>query len=127
MSADYFEELRNTGREVLGAHTNAEGSTWFTKRRTWPFASPQLPKLRRPAGKPGSRMIATATGLLFLLGAGLLGVSLAAQYRYLLHERHQHWAVADRGPGPGPGHADLLAAGAGPGPGRASPPRPSGC
>lgn len=92
MSADYFEDVTN-GRDILGGHANASGRRWFTRRRTWPWASggPQLPKRRR-AGKPGSRMIATATGLLFLLGAGLLGVSLAAQYRYLQHERHQHAA-----------------------------------
>jgi len=90
MSAEAFQDVTGD-RKILGAHANANGRTWFTKRRTWPYAIPQLPKLRRAAGKPGSRMIATATGLLFLLGAGLLGVSLAAQYRYLLHERHQHW------------------------------------
>jgi hypothetical protein len=59
-----------------------------------PSEMPRMGWLRRrrvPAA-PGSRMIASATGLLFLLGAGLLGVSLAAQYRYLLHERGQHAA-----------------------------------
>jgi hypothetical protein len=39
--------------------------------------------------KPGSVMIGIATGLLFLLGAGLLAVSLAAQYSYLFRQRHQ--------------------------------------
>jgi len=99
MAAEQFEHFEDItpDRRILGAHANADGQTWFTKRRTWragPFRSGPsgLPKLRRPQVKPGSGMIATATGLLFLLGAGLLGVSLAAQYRYLLHERHQHWA-----------------------------------
>jgi hypothetical protein len=92
MAAEHFEDL-TAGRQVLGAHANADGRTWFTKRHTWPWAAggPALPRLRRPRGKPGAGMVATATGLLFLLGAGLLGVSLAAQYRYLMHERHQHW------------------------------------
>jgi hypothetical protein len=36
-------------------------------------------------------MVGSATALLFLLGGGLLAVSLAAQYSYLLRERHQHW------------------------------------
>jgi hypothetical protein len=39
--------------------------------------------------KPGSGMIDTAVTLMFLLAAGLLAVSYAAQYRYILHARHQ--------------------------------------
>jgi hypothetical protein len=39
--------------------------------------------------RPGSGLIAVATGLLFLLGLGLFAVSIAAQYRYVLGERHQ--------------------------------------
>jgi hypothetical protein len=34
-------------------------------------------------------MVAVATGLLFLLGAGLFAVSLDAQYRYVFHAKHQ--------------------------------------
>jgi hypothetical protein len=89
MSTERFEDI-TAGRTVLGAHANADGVTWFTKRKGWLFAVPSLPKPRKPRGKPGSGMVGTATGLLFLLGAGLLGVSLAAQYRYLMQERHQH-------------------------------------
>ena len=37
-------------------------------------------------------MIRWATALLFLLGTGLLAVSVAAQYRWVLSERHQHIA-----------------------------------
>ena len=42
--------------------------------------------------KPGSRLIAVATGLLALLGVALAIVSTAAQYRYVLAERHQSLA-----------------------------------
>jgi hypothetical protein len=42
--------------------------------------------------RSGSGLINTAAVLLFLLGVGLLGVSLAAQYRYIDIERHQHLA-----------------------------------
>jgi len=45
---------------------------------------------RRGSGhKPGSVLVAVATGLLFLLGAGLFAVSLDAQYRYVFHAKHQ--------------------------------------
>jgi len=48
---------------------------------------------RRPRGDsgraPGSALIDTAAVLLGLLAAGLFVVSLAAQYRYLIAERHQ--------------------------------------
>ena len=48
---------------------------------------------RRPRGDssraPGSALINTAAVLLGLLAAGLFVVSLAAQYRYLIAERHQ--------------------------------------
>jgi hypothetical protein len=39
--------------------------------------------------RPGSLMVAVATGLLFLLGVGLFAVSLDAQYRYVFHAKHQ--------------------------------------
>jgi hypothetical protein len=51
--------------------------------------------LRRPADddapepRRGGVLIGVATGLLFLLGAGLLAVSLAAQYSYVYAQRHQ--------------------------------------
>jgi hypothetical protein len=38
---------------------------------------------------PGSGLVTTATVLLGLLGLGLFTVSLAAQYAYVFHERHQ--------------------------------------
>jgi len=45
-----------------------------------------------PPRRPGSRLIAVATGLLAVLGIGLAIVSMAAQYRYVLAERHQSLA-----------------------------------
>jgi hypothetical protein len=48
--------------------------------------------VRRLAGKetpPGRILVNTATILLGLLAAGLFGVSLAAQYRYIFHAKHQ--------------------------------------
>jgi hypothetical protein len=45
---------------------------------------------RQPGDRaPGARLITTATVLLGLLAAGLFVVSLAAQYRYVLAEKHQ--------------------------------------
>ena len=51
-------------------------------------------RARRPRRGPGdgSRLVSTAMSLLFVLAAGLLAVSFAAQYRYVLAERHQHIA-----------------------------------
>lgn len=67
--------------------------------RTWlkPDGLPTGPVLTnlRVAGhgrRPGSVMVALAAALLFVLGAGLFGVSLAAQYAYIFRERHQHLA-----------------------------------
>ncbi|HTP16666.1 MAG TPA: hypothetical protein VMK13_12620 [Streptosporangiaceae bacterium] len=42
--------------------------------------------------RPGARLIGAATVLLGLLGAALLIVSITAQYRYMLAERHQSLA-----------------------------------
>jgi hypothetical protein len=66
--------------------------TWL--RRDGTESGPVLTNLRiaGAARRPGSLLVAVATGLLFGLGLGLLGVSLAAQYRYVFHERHQHLA-----------------------------------
>ena len=85
MTTDLFEGLN--GHDVIGGRQNKRESIIVTK----PSHFRGLRWLRRAprAGKPGSGMIAVATGLLFLLGAGLLAVSLAAQYSYLYRQRHQ--------------------------------------
>jgi hypothetical protein len=44
---------------------------------------------RGSSRRPGSALVAVATGLLFLLGIGLFAVSLDAQYRYVFHAKHQ--------------------------------------
>jgi hypothetical protein len=44
---------------------------------------------RGSSRRPGSVLVAVATGLLFVLGAGLFVVSLDAQYRYVFHAKHQ--------------------------------------
>jgi len=44
---------------------------------------------RGSSRRPGSVLVALATGLLFLLGVGLFAVSLDAQYQYVFHAKHQ--------------------------------------
>jgi hypothetical protein len=85
MSTDLFEGLN--GHDVIGGRQNRRESIIVTR----PSHFRGLRWLRRGQrdGKPGAGMIAVATGLLFLLGAGLLAVSLAAQYSYLYRQRHQ--------------------------------------
>lgn len=75
--------------DVKAAHTNVNGTTVLTTPHWWQWR----PRARqRHEVKPGSRLIATGAVLLFLLGTGLLAVSYAAQYAYVLHERGQHIA-----------------------------------
>jgi hypothetical protein len=81
------------GHNVLAGRASRNGLTLLTRqRRSWPGRlggqRAQEPGERRP----GSRLIATGAILLFLLGLGLLAVSFAAQYQYVLHERHQYIA-----------------------------------
>lgn len=79
--------------DVRAAHTNGERSVLVTgdsgPRRRWPSVELPASKIK---GKPGAGMIRVATGLLFALGIGLLGVSFAAQYAYVDAQRHQHIA-----------------------------------
>jgi len=85
---------RLNGHDVLGAHADTRGMTLITRpRHFWPglFGAPRPPADTRQA-RPGSRLISAGAVLLFLLGTGLLAVSFAAQYQYVLHERHQHVA-----------------------------------
>ena len=44
---------------------------------------------RKSSHRPGSVLVAIATGMLFVLGVGLFAVSLDAQYRYVFHAKHQ--------------------------------------
>jgi hypothetical protein len=77
-------------RDLISAHTNAHGSVVVTTKPwrgwTWFQRGGKPAAARRP---DGSALIGTAAALLLALGLGLLLVSLAAQYRYVLAERHQ--------------------------------------
>jgi hypothetical protein len=87
-SADRLMLEQLNWRHVKTAHTNAEGTTVVTTPHRWQWRRPR----QRREVKPGTRLIATGGVLLFLLGLGLLAVSFAAQYQYVLRERHQHVA-----------------------------------
>ena len=78
------------GRDVLAGHANRNGVTLLTTPHRWQWRP--RPRQDRREVRPGSRLIGTGGVLLFLLGLGLLAVSFAAQYQYVLHERHQHIA-----------------------------------
>jgi hypothetical protein len=84
---------RLDGYGLLGGRASRDGVTLVTvPRRSWSWLR-RDPGERRPGeGRPGSRLIAAGTVLLFAAMAGLLGVSYAAQYSYILGQRHQHVA-----------------------------------
>jgi len=62
--------------------TEPDGTRWITNltRKTGGRDTP-----------PGRRLVNTAAVLLGLLDAGLFAVSLAAQYQYIFHAKHQSW------------------------------------
>lgn len=60
-------------------------------RATGERAITNVRKLAGGPAAPGRALINTATVLLGLLDGGLFAVSLAAQYQYILHAKHQHW------------------------------------
>jgi hypothetical protein len=81
------------GHDVLAGRASRHGLTLLTRqRRSWPRRPASGPTGEPGERRPGSRLIAAGAILLFLLGLGLLAVSFAAQYQYVLHERHQHVA-----------------------------------
>jgi hypothetical protein len=92
MATDLFDGVN--GHDVRRAHTNARDTVVVTQPTwRWPFLrAPGERADQEPAGRPGTGMIRIATALLFVLGLGLLGVSVAAQYKWVLSERHQHLA-----------------------------------
>jgi hypothetical protein len=98
LSTDQARELlggsaRLNGHGLLGGRATGDGVTLVTVPRPgWSWRR-RDPGERRPGeARPGSRLIAAGTVLLFAAMAGLLGVSYAAQYRYILGQRHQHVA-----------------------------------
>ena len=98
LSPDQARELlggsaRLNGQSLLAGRANHDGMTLVTvPRRSWSWRR-QDPGERQPRqARPGSRLITAGTLLLFAAIAGLLGVSYAAQYSYILGQRHQHVA-----------------------------------
>jgi hypothetical protein len=98
LSPDQARELlggpaKLNGHRLLAGRASRDGITLVTApRRSWPRRwwterEPQLGETRA-----GARLIAAGTVLLFAVMAGLLAVSYAAQYRYILGQRHQHVA-----------------------------------
>jgi hypothetical protein len=62
--------------------TEPDGTRWITNL-TRKIGGRETP--------PGRRLVNTAAVLLGLLDAGLFAVSLAAQYQYIFHAKHQSW------------------------------------
>jgi hypothetical protein len=81
------------GHGLLGGRTTRDGVTLVTvPRSSWSWRWRDPGEQRPGEARPGSRLIAAGTVLLFAAMAGLLGVSYAAQYSYILAQRHQHVA-----------------------------------
>ncbi|HVT67212.1 MAG TPA: hypothetical protein VHF26_05650 [Trebonia sp.] len=62
--------------------TEPDGSRWITNLTR---------KIGGRQASPGRGLVNTAAILLALLDAGLFAVSLAAQYQYIFHAKHQSW------------------------------------
>jgi hypothetical protein len=84
---------RLNGHDLLAGHANRRATVLITRPRDfWPGASSGRRERRPRQARPGSHLIGSGAFLLFLLGTGLLAVSFAAQYQYVLRERHQQVA-----------------------------------
>jgi hypothetical protein len=79
------------GHDLLAGHASRSNMTVVTRpRRGWSwFQRDQRGERPRRQARPGGCMIMTALVLLFALGIGLMAVSYAAQYRYVLAQRGQ--------------------------------------
>jgi hypothetical protein len=86
-----FDQVRANGHEITGAGFGVNGARVITKPRFgWVRWSPQ--QRMRKERVPGRRLIGLGAWGLVALASGLLGVSYAAQYTYVLNQRHhQHW------------------------------------
>src|SRR5258708_7567532 len=81
------------GHDVLAGHASRRGTLLITQpRHFWPRLFGGQGQRATREKRPGASLIGAGGVLLFLLGSGLLAVSFAAQYQYVLHERHQHIA-----------------------------------
>jgi hypothetical protein len=83
------------GHDLMAGHASRRGTVLVTRpRHFWPRLSGARQEDGPREGRPGSGLITTALVLLVFLGIGLLAVSVAAQYRYVLAQRHQVSASA---------------------------------
>lgn len=81
------------GHDLVAGHANRHQTVLLAKpRRFWVGLFSKRTQRELRDKRPGMRLIGTGAMLLVLLGAALLAVSYAAQYRYVLGERHQHVA-----------------------------------
>jgi hypothetical protein len=98
LTTDQARELlgapaRLDGHDVLAGRADRRGTVLVTQpRHFWPRLFGARREREARQARPGSRLIGSGAFLLFLLGTGLLAVSFATQYQYVLHERHQHIA-----------------------------------
>jgi hypothetical protein len=88
---DLIDEVND---HAYAGHANCSRTVLLAKPRWWarnrrPAAEREHMQTRERAHRPGMRLIGTGAVLLILLGVGLLAVSYAAQYRYVLGERGQ--------------------------------------
>jgi hypothetical protein len=78
------------GHDVLAGHASRRGTLLITRpRHLWPRLFGGQRERAARENRPGFGLVGTGAVLLVLLGAGLLTVSYAAQYRYVLAQRHQ--------------------------------------
>ena len=84
------ERTDQVSRQALAGHANSRRLTLVTRPRLfWPLFASRRPARSPQHGRPGARLVECAAVLLLVLGVGLLSVSYAAQYRYVLEQRHQ--------------------------------------
>jgi hypothetical protein len=95
LSADRAGELLGgtlNGHDLVAGHANRNGLTLLTTPHRWHWRQRDPSRRSGREARPGSGLIAAAAVQLLVLGCGLLAVSFAAQYQYVLRERHQHAA-----------------------------------
>jgi hypothetical protein len=83
----HVDRESRTVRHEVETSSPRRGWTWF-QRDQKAFKAP----MQRQEGRDGQGMISMALSLLSVLAVGLLSVSVAAQYRLVIAERHQKTA-----------------------------------
>jgi hypothetical protein len=81
------ELINEVNGHVYAGHANKYRTVLLARRGR--RREPKHGQRRDRESRPGMRLVGTGAVLLVLLGAGLLAVSYAAQYRYVLGERGQ--------------------------------------